>query len=134
MKANEEDCDGAQYLWLADTYAHLPDYHSGASAEGTATPIDAAWQSPFIGKTVHDALAFIRNAPKPPKPLCKVFCAVLQKDPFEQRNELLICREVEGKPQVIPCAASEAGTFFAGFDRDDWEESYRRWVEEEIPL
>lgn len=83
---------------------------------------------------MRDALNFIRNAPKPPKPLCKVFCAVLQKDRFEQHDQLLICREVEGEPQMIPCAASEAGTFFAGFDRGGWDESYRRWEEEGIAL
>lgn len=48
---------------------------------------------------------------------------------------MLICRRVgEEEVQVIPCAASEAGSFFAGFERDEWEESYRRWQEEGISL
>lgn len=96
--------------------------------------MDVEWQSPFLGQTVHDALAFIRNAPKPPKPLCKAFCAVLQNDRFEQHDQLLICTHFDGELQAIPCAASEAGIFFAGFERGEWEESYRRWEEEGIPL
>jgi hypothetical protein len=135
LDSNKEDCQGAQYLWLADKYENLPDYADSLSAEGTATPVDPDWKSPFIGQTIHEAVDFIRNAPKPPKPLCKVFCAVLQKDRFEKDGVMLICRRVgEEEVQVIPCAASEAGSFFAGFERDEWEESYRRWQEEGISL
>jgi hypothetical protein len=123
LDSNAKSCQGARYLWLADKYESLPDYQTGLSAKGTAGPIDAEWISPFIGQTVREALSFIQNAPKLPKPLCKVFCAVLQKDQFEQHGQLLICKGVGGDLQVIPCAASEAGTFFAGFERDEWEES-----------
>jgi hypothetical protein len=34
----------------------------------------------------------VRNAPKPPKPLCKLFFAVLQRDRFERSGNLLICK------------------------------------------
>jgi hypothetical protein len=59
---------------------------------GIAAPIDPGWQSPFIGQSIADAANFIRNAPKPPKPLCRRFFAVLQKDRFEQTGKLLICK------------------------------------------
>lgn len=105
---------------------------------------------------MQDAIAFIRNAPKPPKPLCKVFCAVLEKERWEQHGELLICKwiEGEGEPQVIPCVVDEAGGFFSGFEvralseyckangasnltnlqRDEWEEAAERWQGEGIQL
>jgi hypothetical protein len=117
-------------LWLADKYENLPDYANGLSLEGTATPIDPEWQSPFIGQTIDEAMDFIRNAPKPPKPLCKVFCAVLQHGELAQDTVLFICRRVGEELQMIPCGLSEAGTFFAKFERDKWDESYRRWEEE----
>lgn len=122
------------YIWLADKYDELPDYSGGMSARGTEAPIDAAWQSPFVGKTVQDALAFVRSAPKPPKPLWKLFFAVLEKERYEKHDQLLICKAIGGEVQTIPCKASGIGTFFAGFERDEWEESLRRWEEEGIAL
>ncbi|KAK4507120.1 hypothetical protein PRZ48_000854 [Zasmidium cellare] len=134
LSRNKADCEGASYVWLADKYESLPDYSGGMSATGTAAPIDAGWQSPFLGKTTQDALTFVRNAPKPPKPLCKLFFAVLEKERYEQHGQLLVCKAADGEVQTIPCAASEIGTFFAGFERDEWEESLRRWQEEGIAL
>jgi hypothetical protein len=55
-------------------------------------PIDNAWRSPFVGKSIADAANFIRNAPKPPKPLCRRFFAVLQKNFYEKSGMVLICR------------------------------------------
>lgn len=104
------------------------------SSSGTEAPIDAEWQSPFLGKTAQDALSFVRNAPKPPKPVCKLFFAVLKKQCYEQHGQLLICKAVDGEVQSIPCAASGIGAFFAGFERDEWEESLRRWQEEGVAL
>jgi hypothetical protein len=77
---------------LADTYDSLPDYRPNYRVHGTATPIDPSWQSPFICKSIADAANFIRNTPKPPKPLCKEFFPVLQKDRFERSGKLLICK------------------------------------------
>jgi hypothetical protein len=88
---NTEEAD-EPYLWLADTYASLPDYRPNYRTFGTRTPINKDWKSPFVGKTIADAANFVRNAPKPPKPLCKRFFAVLQQDRFEQSGELLICK------------------------------------------
>lgn len=104
------------------------------SAAGTEAPVDAEWQSPFLDKSVQDAMVFIRDVPKPPKPLCKLFFAVLQKDRYEQHGQLLVCKAVDGEVQTIPCQASGIGTFFAGFERDEWDESLRRWEEEGIAL
>jgi hypothetical protein len=37
---------------------------------------------------------FVRNTLKPPKPLCKRFFAVLQKDSFDQHISMFICKIV----------------------------------------
>lgn len=71
---------GASLLWLADTYDTLPDYDpDNPGAEGTLAPVDPNWRSPFVGSSVEEVTAFIRAAPKPPKPLCKRFFAVLKR-------------------------------------------------------
>lgn len=80
---------------MADDYDTLPDY-AGASARGTLAPINTKWRSSFIGKTIPNVSAFIRNAPKPPKPLDKRYCAVLNKDEFEV-GQFLICKSLEGE-------------------------------------
>jgi hypothetical protein len=52
---------------------------------------------------------FIRNAPKPPKPLCKRFFAVLQKERFERSGELLVCKILpEGGEEGVDEDSNEA--------------------------
>lgn len=79
---------------MADAYSNLPNYRPNYKIDGTASPISKDWRSPFVGKSIEDAANFIRNAPKPPKPLCKRFFAVLQKDKSDQSPSLLICKIV----------------------------------------
>lgn len=124
---DNSDNTGAQYLWLADTYDSLHDY-DGLTHEGTSSPIDPAWRSPFVGKTPADAIAFIRNAPKPPKPLCKAYCALLQKALYEEKGYLLMCKAIEGKrdPETIPVEGKEAGLFFVAFEREEWDECHQK--------
>lgn len=62
--------------------------------EGTIGPISRDWRSPFAGKSIEDAANFVRNAPKPPKPLCRRFLAILQKDSFDQSIGMHICKIV----------------------------------------
>lgn len=116
---------GAQYLWLADKYENLRDF-DGIGHEGTITPIDPSWRSPFVGKSPVDAIEFIRQAPKPPKPLDKTFCAVLKKDLYENSKQLLICKAIDGQrePETIPIRFQKAGVFFVTFAREDWDEAY----------
>lgn len=79
---------------MADTYPNLPDYRPNYKIEGTPTPISQGWRSPFAGKSIEDAANFVRNTPKPPKPLCKRFFAVLQKSSVDQSTSMLICKIV----------------------------------------
>ena len=52
--------------------------------------MDQSWTSPFVGKSIEDVANFVRNAPKPPKPLCKTFFAVMQKDLYDRKGKLFI--------------------------------------------
>lgn len=94
-------------------------------AHGNRAPISEQWKSPFIGETLRQIGAFIRNAPKPSKPLCNEICAVLTKEPYEERGEILICKIPpvgdESEPQAIPTEHNTLDTFLIGFDREDWQ-------------
>ncbi|KXT18423.1 hypothetical protein AC579_8169 [Pseudocercospora musae] len=122
---NEGDED--YYLWLADSYDKLPEIDKEQRTMGTVPPLNASWQSPFIAKGIQDAAEFVQNAPKP---LCKVFFAVLQKDLYENDDKVMICRIVNGEVQAIPCTTKDVTNLLLGHDRDTWEESFRRWREE----
>jgi hypothetical protein len=118
--------EGEPLLWLADTYDTIPDYNpTSPGAQGTLSPIDSNWRSPFIGSSVEEVAAFISATPKPPKPLNKLFFAVLQKERFEQSKQILIykIREV-GKADdrklmlhSATCPAHLAGHFLCKYDR-----------------
>ncbi|KXS95496.1 hypothetical protein AC578_8802 [Pseudocercospora eumusae] len=126
---NEDDED--YYLWLADSYDKLPEIDEEQRTVGTVPPVDASWQSPFIGKTIQEAAEFVQNAPKP---LCKVFFAVLEKGRYEKDNKVTICKIVHGEVQAIPCTTEDVTNHLLGHDRDTWEESFRRWREEGVGL
>lgn len=87
------------------------------------------WRSPFIAASVTGVAAFIQAAHKPPKPLCKKFFAVLQKDRYERDKHLLIykildvtdCEDNEIRLQSVPCPAHLAGFFFQSYDRYRWD-------------
>jgi hypothetical protein len=89
-------------IWLADTYENLPDVRPTYRLQGISWPISSSWRSPFIGKSIEDAVNFIRNAPKPPKPLNKTWFAVMQRERFENSGELLVCKilPVGGEPDL----------------------------------
>jgi hypothetical protein len=87
---------------------------------GTKAPIDPNWRSPFIGKTVRDAVDFMRNAPKPPKPLNKRFCAVVTKDLFRQ-HRALICKSLDFESEQERLEDEEEGEEFH-YDSDSEED------------
>jgi len=75
---------GEARLWLADSYNSLPNYRPNYKIHGNRSPVDQNWQSLFVGKSLADAANFVRNAPKPPKPLCTELFAVLRKERFQE--------------------------------------------------
>jgi hypothetical protein len=95
---NAKHIDGDYTLWLADNYDTLPDY-IGESMPATVTPVDPAWRSHFLSKTIPDVVAYMRATPKPPKPLNKTFCAVLTKEGLEL-GQIFICKSLEGEPRL----------------------------------
>jgi hypothetical protein len=104
---------------LADTYDTLPDY-TGLSPYGTKEPIDPNWRSPFIGKTVRDAVDFMRNTHKPPKPLNKRFCAVVTKDSL-RKHQVLICKSLDFESEQERLEDDEYGEEFH-YDTDSEED------------
>jgi hypothetical protein len=91
-------------LWLADAYDTIPDYDPGdPGPKGTPHPIDSEWRSPFVGFSVGEVAAFIRDTPRPPKPLSRRYFAVLRKEQHEQHKQVLIYR-------ILPSGESEDGT------------------------
>lgn len=76
---------------------------------------------------------FVRNIPKPPKYLCKTFCAIMPREDFEADHEhernTLICGITENdvEPQAVLYHYSALSSFLTGFECDDWE----MWVEEQ---
>lgn len=94
LDENARNIGGDHTIWLADNYDNLPDY-KGYTEPGTVS-VDSSWRSPFIGKTIPDVVAIIRGAPKPPKPLNRRFCAVLNKETFDE-GLILICKSLENE-------------------------------------
>jgi hypothetical protein len=125
----ENTQDGYWPLWLADTYDNLPDY-AGRAAKGTTAPVDEEWHSTF--SILHEAVEFVRNIPKPPKPLCKVLCAILDEEQYLQHGELLFVKVDEAEPQVLPCRSGRVEAVFEGMNRDLWPDRLELWEEEGI--
>lgn len=117
------------YLWLADTYDTLADYDPSNPPEGTRSTINNTWRSPFIGSSLQDIATFIDAVPKPPKPLCTRYFAVLEKKRYDQDKKVLIYRipetwaesQSESTLQSVPCPVHLAGHFFISFYRSDWK-------------
>ena len=129
LRANLEVTD-EPYLWLADTYDTLADYDPSNPPQGTSSIVDSSWRSPFIGSSLQHIAAFILAAPKPPKPLCRQFFAVLEKKRYEQDKKLLIYKILETPTnentlQSVPCPVHLAGHFFISFYRSDWKYAVR---------
>lgn len=109
--------NGNDKTWLADDYDTLTDY-AGAAACGTLAPINTKWRSPFNGKTLPNVIAFIGNAPKPPKPLDKRYCAVLIEDEFED-GRILICKSSRGDSDSEDAGEDEDPGFVASEEDDE---------------
>ncbi|KAK4507469.1 hypothetical protein PRZ48_001204 [Zasmidium cellare] len=134
LRRNEEDL-GSASLWLADDYNNLPDFQlDNPPASGTTAPLAPEWQSPFLAKTAQDAAEFLRSVPKPRKPLCKTYFAILDKALYREHDQLLVCKVVNGEVQSIPCAAPCVGVFFTGHDRNTWNQSLYNWQEDGMVL
>ena len=128
--------ESASYLWLADRYDTLPDYDpDNPGAEGTLGLLDSNWRSPFVDSGIMEVATFVRAAPKPPKPLSKLFFVVLRKELFEQSKQVLIYKilDVEGdndgkiELQSVPWPAHLVGYFFTSRSRilPYWDQAFK---------
>lgn len=61
----DNDCDAGpeQCFWLADTYDSLQ-HLDECGSEVTAAPVDADWQSPWVGTSVDEVVAFMTGLPE----------------------------------------------------------------------
>lgn len=127
LEDNEDETD-AQYIWLADTYDTMPDSRHPWIVEGTHAPISDDWRSPFIGKSLREVAKFVRDAPSPPKPIYKEYCAVLRREDYEN-DRIMICKIPEegddSEPQTIVTGPDALGLFFIGFNRGSWDVTYQ---------
>lgn len=130
LRTNSEETE-EPYLWLADSYDTLPNYNPADPAAKGTQSVRENWRSPFIGSSVEEVAAFIQATPKPPKPLCKQFFAVLQKKQYEQSRQLLIYHALEkandgaskSELQSVPCPVHLVGVFFSSYDRYYWDQA-----------
>ena len=124
---------GRSEIWLAgdEDYEALPDFNGPYFIEGTRPTVEASWRSPFIGKSLAEAVEWVRGIPRPPKPICKTFFAVLQKDLYEQRGQVLVCKikKTKSEPQTIPYDANHIAGFHAAYYRDNWDEDFRKQIQ-----
>jgi hypothetical protein len=72
--------------------------------------MDEGWKSPFAGKSIEDAANFIRNTPKPPKPLCKTYFAVMEEELYEEHRLLEVCKIIPKGGEVDPSWNDGNGT------------------------
>lgn len=122
-------------VWLADDYDTMPDFNALPHETGISVRLN--WRSPVVRKTAEDrrsladAVAFISNIPKSPKPINKAFFAALDKDLYEKTGKVLKCKIIEGEtePETVPIAADNIAWFSVLFHREDWEEVFeeQKW-------
>lgn len=84
----------------------------------TRPPIDPQWSSPFLGKSIQDAADFVRNAPKP---LCRLYFAVLEKDRYLNHDEVRVCKIVGDQVQTFSYDADSVSTYFQAVYDDMWD-------------
>lgn len=125
-------------LWLAETYDKI-DSHCGHNFEGLrsygSTVVNRDWQSPWAGKDLEEVVDFVRNTPKPPKALNKVYFVVLDKEQYEQKQWVTVHKIVDGGTQAIPCDASSVSMFLNLHHREAWEGILLYgWQEYGVPL
>jgi hypothetical protein len=138
LKRNIEDC-GDAIFWLADDHKNLPDLPDVGSptpkSGASEPPLDPAWKSPFQANTMQDAADYLRSVPKPRKPLCKTYFAVLDETQYKERDTVLICKILEdGQVQSIPCKAAKVAIYLCGFDRFTWDQTLEYWEEDGLVL
>ncbi|KAM0709727.1 hypothetical protein Q7P35_003767 [Cladosporium inversicolor] len=120
--SDHNEVAGHSCLWLADCRENLPDYRPNYNAVGTEPPIDSAWQSPFVGKSIADAANFAISTNDGVTKLTSAMDDVnvsassggLEED--TDKNQI----EAEFKVDMIGYPADHVGTFFSASDRFYW--------------
>lgn len=117
---NETQC---YLLRLADD----PQATYSDSGMGTEPPISPTWTSPHLGKTINTVVEYVQSAPEY---VNRQHFAVIDFKTYQERNKVMIYRVVNGQPQGIPCTVEEISLCLIGYDRDTWEASWQRWLQD----
>lgn len=121
------------YLWLASDYNSIDvecgDYPGHLDRNYHCTAVDEDWQSPWAGKDLQDVVEFVRNTPKPPKALNKVYFVILDKEQYDAHEWLMVYKIVEGEVQSLACTASMTSIFLEVHHRDTWADTLEDWQE-----
>lgn len=110
----------------ADTDKRLPDYLGYRITNGTKTPVNPAWRSPFAGKSLADCVAWIHGIPNPPKAANKIYFASLKKELYEEKEQVLMRKVIKGESesQTIPCSTDMLTAWSLTHHSDRWESGY----------
>jgi hypothetical protein len=124
------DKSGEYMFWLADDWSNAPrtiqEKDFTRVEAGTKSPIGEDWKSPFKGKTVQDAIAFLKSAPEE---VCVdlYHFAVLGED-FVRRAFVTIYRIGDeylrgDEVDSVPCSVAMSTIFLSSMEPHMWEES-----------
>jgi len=116
------------YIWWVaqESYDDVPRKEIGIAHEGHSPPLTKSKEFPFVGKTVEDAAAWLRNKPDVVE-LDAHYFAVLDKT-AETDGAMVICRiggpELKDSEQ-LDCVRQEAGMaslFIRSIDAFKWDQ------------
>lgn len=121
IQKNADENPGCYFLWLADAYDTLPAITEERTM-ATRPPITLHWRSPFLNKSLQDVADFVRSAPKP---LCRLYFAVLEKERYLNDNEIRLCKIEGDQVQSFPYDAHMVATYFQSVYDDIWTEDWQ---------
>ncbi|KAL8686739.1 MAG: hypothetical protein Q9218_006896 [Villophora microphyllina] len=129
QKAHDDPSVGNWWWYLATLdYSAAPKKNpEGPKAQGTATPVDPSFSSPFVGKNLEDVAKWLRGKP-PNADVDDRFFGVLDMQ-TARSGKIAVCRLNDPKveKEVAWCilrTAEYSALYLAGLDSNlDWNEN-----------
>ena len=125
-------------LWLAtDNYDDVPGSDSrGTRDQGTKAPVPSAFKSPFVGKSLIDVVAWLRNKPEDVELETKFF-AILDNKAEQAKVVLVRIADDWGRDTEPSCILYDAYTStlrLGGIEPGEWDELLEAYGEYELDL
>ncbi|CAG8952868.1 hypothetical protein HYFRA_00007582 [Hymenoscyphus fraxineus] len=116
---------GSWNLWLATSYTNAPRKQGDQYTDGTKPPVPKDWNSPFLGKSIPDAVEFMEGLPDESTVDWHHF--VIVGEDYLKSGIVNLCRigdeELKGKEvDVLPCSVEHASLTLMGLEPHGWEE------------